>query len=352
MAHPTGKLRPNPSNLATKEAQYAKGGGYTKFWRQVDVGKFPGFSRSFKVILKYLHETVQTGGKGGSFPGFRTMARHTGADPMTCQRAVKFFVKHGLLSVKAGNPALSNEYTLLKSPLSLFVKRTQIAHSPCTQIAHSPCTQIAHLMVTNIERLKVEGGAAAPTSAGVDVGTGERTGEDGRTYLPPIALTPLPSTAKTPFNASGAPGASSDLFRADYAAPARQAASPKGLAEAEAVWDHMMEIDKDLPGLSNSDKKFLQNKINVKGYGVDKMMKAATVVARQWSSVKQNLKIKDGTTMLQVLVWKTDALLNFTQFLGRGSQWASPDIAEEAKKAVAIQRAERMAAKLLLNKQA
>jgi hypothetical protein len=134
----------------------------------------------------------------------------------------------------------------------------------------------------------------------------------------------------------------------DAMAKAEKTKKP-GFKHAIVVWSHLRERAKargmDVPEATHWALQDIQKLVDTDGYGMDKVMEMATALVDHWQSIQAKFKLRvDQPTAFVLTRWAAELRNAKTTFLGRGAQWASPDVGEEAKKAVAIQRAERLAA--------
>lgn len=128
-------------------------------------------------------------------------------------------------------------------------------------------------------------------------------------------------------------------------------APSKRPTDAFRVWGHMQarakdKMGMDLPGMMGWEAKLLQKLVDTAGYGVEAVLAMVDTLTDNWTAVKENLRLKEDAPTVKTLIFKAAELKGSKgRMLGRGMNWASPDVGEEAKKAVAIQRAELLAAK-------
>ena len=106
------------------------------------------------------------------------------------------------------------------------------------------------------------------------------------------------------------------------------------------------KMSMDLPGMMGWEAKMLQKLVDTDGYGVEAVLAMVDTLTDNWTAVRENLRIKEEAPTVKTLVFKAAELKGAKgRMLGKGMNWASPDIEEETKKAVAIQRAELLANK-------
>lgn len=131
-------------------------------------------------------------------------------------------------------------------------------------------------------------------------------------------------------------------------------APSKRPTDAFRVWGHMQmrakeKMSVDIPGMMGWEAKMLQKLVDTEGYGVDAVMAMVDTLTDNWTAVKENLRLREDAPTVKTLVFKAAELKGSKgRMLGKGANWASPDIEEAAKAAVAAQRAERLAAKAKL----
>lgn len=120
------------------------------------------------------------------------------------------------------------------------------------------------------------------------------------------------------------------------------------------VWGHMKARAKEKMGLDLPDAQFweakmLQKLVKTGGYGVDVVLGMVDTLTDNWAAVRENLKIKDDVPTVKLLLFKAAELKGAKgRMLGKGVNWASPDVGEEARKAVEKCKAERLAQKAKL----
>lgn len=127
--------------------------------------------------------------------------------------------------------------------------------------------------------------------------------------------------------------------------------STKRPTDAFRVWGHMQarakaKMGMDLPGMMGWEAKLLQKLVDTDGYGVEAVLGMVDTLTDNWAAIRENLRLKEDVPTVKTLIFKAAELKGAKgRMLGKGMNWASPDIEEETRKLVEIQRAELLAAK-------
>ena len=406
-------IRPNPSNLAARDAWFAGVGGVGKFYKKLRSLPRAVVGKNFLDVLLAILDRVRGSGEGGSFPGFARISEDSGVSRSTVQRALRFWQANGVLSWTPGDPTHANRYSLLKSPLSVFkasesdlsggVNLTLGGRVKLTLGVGSSWTskedkRYKGEKVKDGETSSHSGGE--PFTRGTDQGRSEGVSRFDKNKLVVSATAhqmpsgglgidrtaPTTSQAETTrqdrqsgglalvvgsdlkasgsneeddmswrtggYNMSGK--AVTDPRTGEDAMSKAERAPSKRPTDAFRVWGHMQvrakdKMSMDLPGMMGWEAKMLQKLVDTDGYGVDAVMAMVDTLTDNWTAIRENLRLKEDAPTVKTLVFKAAELKGSKgRMLGKGANWASPDIEEAAKAAVAAQRAERLAAKAKL----
>ena len=403
------KIRPNGRNLTAKLEWFRASGGILQFIMQLLRMKYPGMTNNFKLVLLAILDRIRPKGQGGAFPTFERIAEDAGVCRDTVWRALKYWQDRGVLAWSTKHGLYSNEYTLLKSPLDLRVSVTiqvdgQSLKIRPTKVGNSDFGQSENQTLSNTKgsQTTVSNSGTSPPNRGEPFTRGTDLGRsEGVSWIDKNGFVDPTAIDRTPSDASGDLGTAPTTFPAETTRQARQrdglaislgsgaeasgsnqeddmswrtggynmsgkaATDPRtgedAMAKAEQatkrptdafrIWGHMQaraktKMGMDLPGMMGWEAKMLQKLVDTDGYGAEAVMAMVDTLTDNWTAVRENLRIKEEAPTVKTLVFKAAELKGAKgRMLGKGMNWASPDIEEETKKAVAIQRAELLANK-------